>query len=122
MNKICVVGRLTKDPELKEVKNGAKVVNITLAIDRDYKDKNGNKVTDFVNFSLWNDLAERITKLSNKGSLISLEGYLTSKEIETKDNIKILVSQPVIEKYTHLQKAKNNDIEDNLEQEKELSK
>ena len=102
MNKICVVGRLTKDPELKEVKDGAKVVNITLAIDRDYKDKNGNKVTDFVNFSLWNDLAERITKLSNKGSLISLEGYLTSKEIETKDNIKI--------------------IEDNLEQEKELSK
>lgn len=120
MNKLCIVGRLTKDPELKETKEGLKVANITLAIDRDYKDKDGNKITDFVNFSLWNKLAERIVKFSNKGSLISLEGRLTSKEIETKDNIKVHIIQPVIEKYTHINKAKNDTL--TTEHEEEISK
>ena len=71
MNKFITIGRLTKDPEIKELENGNKVSNITLAVDRPYKDKEGNKITDFLSYSLWNKDAERLCKLSSKGALIS---------------------------------------------------
>ena len=112
MNKFCVVGRLTKDPEIKELENGNKVANITVAIDRDYKDKEDNKITDFLHFSLWNKDAERLVKLSNKGALIQLEGYNTTKDLETKDGT-IPVMQPVVNFYKHLQNVKvvDNEVE-----------
>ena len=49
INKFCVMGRLVRDPELKELENGNKVTNISLAVDRDYKDKEGNKITNAKN-------------------------------------------------------------------------
>ncbi len=112
MNKFCVVGRLTKDPEIKELENGNKVANITVAIDRDYKDKEDNKITDFLHFALWNKDAERLVKLSNKGALIQLEGYNTTKDLETKDGT-IPVMQPVVNFYKHLQNVKvvDNEVE-----------
>ncbi len=110
MNKFCVVGRLTKDPEIKELENGNKVANITVAIDRDYKDKEDNKITDFLHFALWNKDAERLVKLSNKGALIQLEGYNTTKDLETKDGT-IPVMQPIVNFYKHLQNVKTIDNE-----------
>ena len=74
INKFCVMGRLVRDPELKELENGNKVANISLAVDRDYKDKEGNKITDFLNYSLWNKDAERICEFSKKGAIVCLEG------------------------------------------------
>lgn len=123
MNKFCVVGRLTKDPELKELENGNKVSNITVAIDRDYKDKEGNKITDFLHYSLWNKDAERLVSLSKKGALIQLEGYSTSKEIETKEG-KIYVTQPIVDFYKHLENVKRNDneVEESIEVEDKKGK
>src|SRR5574344_1240708 len=101
MNKITVVGRLTKDPELKELENGTKVSNVTVAVDRDYKGKDGKKITDFLPFSLWNKNAENICEISKQGSLICLEGYSTVREVE-KDGKKDFVFTPVITNYKHL--------------------
>ncbi len=119
MNKFCVLGRLTKDPEIKELENGNKVANITLAIDRDYKDKDGNKITDFLNYALWNKDAERLVRLSRSGALIQLEGYCTTKDVETKDG-SIPVMQPIVNFYKHLQNVKTNDNE--VEQAEEMTK
>ena len=88
INKFIVMGRLTKDPELKTTEKGNKVVNVTLALDRNYRDKDGNKVTDFLNFTLWDKNAERICELSKKGALVSFEGYNRAQEIETKEGYK----------------------------------
>lgn len=119
MNKFCIVGRLTKDPEIRELENGNKVANITVAIDRDYKDKEANKITDFLHYALWNKDAERLVKLSNKGALIQLEGYCTTKDVETKDGT-IPVMQPIVSVYKHLQNVKTNDNE--VEQKEEMTK
>ena len=119
MNKIIVIGRLTKDPEIKELDNGNKVANITLAIVREYKDKDGNKITDFLSYSLWNKLAEKICQISKKGSLVCLEGYMTDRVIEINDE-KIHVQNPVIEKYINIINKKDyssnlTEIDENLE-------
>lgn len=120
INKLCVLGRLVRDPELKILDSGDKVTNVTLAVDRDYKDKEGNKITDFLNFALWNKNAENICNISNKGSLVYFEGYNTTKVIETEKG-KQNVIQPVIEEYKHIAYAKNNDneVENLKEEEKE---
>lgn len=121
INKICVVGRLVRDPELKTLENGTKVCNVTLAADRDYKDKDGNKITDFLDFALWNKMAERISEFSHKGDLVFLEGYNTTKKIETEKG-KISVMQPVIESYKNLAKAKTDDVEITKDTETEMEK
>lgn len=101
MNKMILVGRLTKDPELKSLDNGNKVCNITLAIDREYKDKEGNKITDFLPLSLWGKDAENICRLSRKGAIICIDGTLNMKEVE-EDGIKKYVFNPKVNKVTHL--------------------
>lgn len=110
MNRFIIVGRLTKDPEIKELDNGNKVCNITLAVDRPYKDKEGNKITDFFPYSLWNKEAEKICKLSSKGALISLEGRFDTKEAEV-NGYKSNIFNPVVESYRHLANSKNNSFE-----------
>lgn len=120
INKFIVMGRLTKDPELKTTDKGNKVANVTLALDRNYKDKDGNKITDFLNFTLWDKNAERICELSKKGALVSFEGYCKAQEIETKDGYKTFALQPVVENYEHHANPKSieNDVEE-LEEVKE---
>lgn len=122
MNRFCVSGHLTKDPELKTLENENKVANITIAIDRDYKDKDGKKITDFLHYALWNKDAERLVKLSKKGALIELGGYCVTKEVETKDG-KIPVMSPIVDNYKHLCNSKDsiNEI-DTEEKENEMEK
>lgn len=107
INKFCVMGRLTRDPELKTLENGNKVVNVTLAVDRNYKDKEGKKITDFLNYSLQNKDAERIADFSKKGSIVCLQGSMGDKEIEIGDGKKIHTFNPIVEEYSHVADAKN---------------
>lgn len=106
MNEFNVVGRLVRDPEIKELENGNKVCNITLAVDRDYKDKDNNKITDFIDFALWNKDADKIKQFSKQGALIHLEGTMQPKEIEVgEQKIKTLI--PKVNKYKHLANKKD---------------
>lgn len=106
MNEFNVVGRLVRDPEIKELENGNKVCNITLAVDRDYKDKDNNKITDFIDFALWNKDAEKINQFSKQGALIHLEGTMQPKEIEVGEQ-KIRTINLKVNKYKHLANKKD---------------
>ena len=108
INKFCVMGRLVANPEMKELENGNKVANITLAVDRDYKDKDGNKITDFLSYALWNKNAERICEFSQKGAIICLEGS-NDKEIEIGEGKKIHTFNPIVENYKHIINAKTQE-------------
>lgn len=121
INKFCVMGRLVRDPELKELENGSKVANVTLAVDRDYKDKDGNKITDFLNYALWNKDADRIADFSKKGSIVYLEGSFNDKELDVEGK-KIHVFSPVVEEYRHIANAKNMDSEVVNTNEEEMTK
>lgn len=106
MNEFNVVGRLVRDPEIKELENGNKVCNITLAVDREYRDKEDNKITDYLDFALWNKDAERIMKLSKQGALIHLEGAIQPKDIEVGEQ-KIRTINLKVNKYKHLANKKD---------------
>lgn len=110
MNEFNVVGRLVRDPEIKELENGNKVCNITLAVDREYRDKEDNKITDYLDFALWNKDAERLMKLSKQGALIHLEGAMQPKDIEVGEQ-KIRTINLKVNKYKHLANKKDLSIE-----------
>ena len=118
INKFCVMGRLVRDPEIKETENGNKVANITLAVDREYTDKEGKKITDFLNYSLWNKDAENIKNYSKKGSHVVLEGTFNDKVIELEDGKKIHTFNPVVTKYQSIENI--NKIDNEISDEKEI--
>ncbi|WP_155485291.1 single-stranded DNA-binding protein, partial [Paraclostridium sordellii] len=77
MNHVVLVGRLTRDPELRFTPgDGIPIVNFTLAINRPYKNKNGENEADFIFIEAWNKQAENIAKYCMKGSLVGVEGSL----------------------------------------------
>ena len=83
LNKIFIMGRLTKDAELRSTQSGKLVSSFTLAVDRDFKGPNGEKETDFINCVAWNGTAEFVSKYFHKGSMAIVEGRLQIRPYET---------------------------------------
>lgn len=88
LNHIVLTGRLVRDPEYRTAANGTGWCSFTLAVDDDFKDKDGNKVTDFVDCTAWRKTAEYIVKYQTKGSLIEVSGRLKSRKWTDKDGNK----------------------------------
>lgn len=85
LNKIIVMGRLTRDPELKRTQSGKAVVTITVAVDRDYQPQGDEKQTDFIDVVAWEQRAEFISKYFSKGRMIVVEGALESRKWQDKN-------------------------------------
>lgn len=94
MNKIILIGRLTKDPTLTVTPNGYSNSRMTLAVDRKYKDKQGNKQTDFIPIVAWQKLAETVAQYMKKGKQIAVEGALEVRTYE-KDGQKVYISEVI---------------------------
>ena len=110
-NKFTVIGRLTKDPILRETKDGTKVTNVCVACERDYKTKEGEKIVDFLDFTLWDKNAEKICNISKQGSLIYLNGYNTIKNYGTEEE-PIKAFNPIVTTYKHLAYSLSNPKEE----------
>ena len=102
LNQTVLVGRLVKDPELRQTDNGRKVTNITLAIPRSYKNVNGEYDTDFVSCVLWKGVAESTVEYCRQGDLIGVKGRIQSRNIELEDETKKQIVEVVAEKVTFL--------------------
>ncbi len=85
LNSVNVIGRLTADPVVRETPDGTKVVSITLAVDRDYTDKEGKRPADFVDCVAWRGTAEFIGKNFVKSDYIAVSGALQTRNYEDKD-------------------------------------
>ena len=101
LNQIVLVGRLVQDPEIKELENGNKVTNITLAVPRSYKNSNGEYETDFIDCVLWNSIAENTSEYCKKGNLVGIKGRLQTDTYE-KDGKNITKLNVIAEKVTFL--------------------
>lgn len=89
LNKIILMGRFTQDPELKTTPSGAMVTSFTLAVDRDFVDKeSGNRATDFIDIVVWRKTAEFASKYFSKGSMAVVEGRLQIRDWQDKDGNK----------------------------------
>lgn len=124
LNQTVLVGRLVKDPELRETDNGNKVTNITLAVPRSYKNINGEYDTDFLDCTLWTNIAENTAEYCKTGDVIGIKGRVQSRLVEKEDGTKIKKTDIIAEKVTFLSSGKisktdneadNNMIEDNDE-------
>lgn len=85
LNKIFLMGRLTRDPELRRTQSGTAVASFALAVDRDYKDQDGQRETDFVDIVAWRSTAEFVSKYFSKGRMAVVEGRLQVRSWTDKD-------------------------------------
>ncbi|MET0017876.1 single-stranded DNA-binding protein [Oscillibacter sp.] len=80
LNKIILMGRLTRDPELRRTGSGTAVTSFTLAVDRDFKSQSGEKETDFIDIVAWRATAEFVSKYFSKGRMAVVEGRLQLRD------------------------------------------
>lgn len=90
MNRITLIGNLTKDPELTTTSSGISVCRFTLAVGRRYANADGTRSTDFVNIVAWRELGENCNKYLQKGKKCAVNGSLQSRSYENKDGVKVL--------------------------------
>lgn len=96
MNKVILCGRLTKDTEIKLTTNQTKFCQFTLAVDRKFKDQNGQKQTDFISCIAWRNTADFIAKYFKKGNKIGICGSIQTRSYE-KDGQKTFITEVVVE-------------------------
>ena len=85
LNKIILMGRLTRDPELRRTASGTAVTSFSLAVDRDFKSQNGEKETDFIDVVAWRSTAEFVSKYFTKGRMAVVEGRLQIRDWTDRD-------------------------------------
>ena len=102
LNQVVLVGRLTSDLEAKELEDGKKVTNMTLAIPRSFKNADGEYETDFVECTLWNNIAENTAEYCKKGDIVGVKGRLQTNNYEKEDGSKVFKLDVVVEKVTFL--------------------
>ena len=87
-NKAILIGRLTADPELKQTPNGVSVCSFSIACDRAFSGRNGERQTDFINIVTWRQQAEFVSKYFSKGRLIGIDGSIQTRNYEDKNGNK----------------------------------
>ena len=97
LNRVVLIGRLTKDPELKYTPNGVAVTSFALAVDRNFKSAQGEKETDFINILVWRQLAENCANFLAKGKLAAVDGRLQIRSYEGQDGQKRTMAEVVAE-------------------------
>ncbi|MFA5560777.1 MAG: single-stranded DNA-binding protein [Acholeplasmataceae bacterium] len=105
LNQVVLVGRLTRDPEIKILADGKKVGDITLAVQRGFKNMEGSYDTDFIRCSLWEGLATSIETYCKKGVMIALKGRLQTWKYEKEEDKSYTVLEVVAERITFLSSA-----------------
>jgi single-strand DNA-binding protein len=97
VNQVILVGRLTKDPELRYTADGTAVANVTLAVSRNFRNSAGEIDTDFVNCTLWRKTAENTANYCRKGSIVGVTGRIQTRFYDNQEGRRIYVTEVVAE-------------------------
>lgn len=100
MNHVSLIGRLTKEPELRYTTSGAAVASGTIAVNRDFTNANGERESDFINFVIWRKAAENFVNMTAKGSQVGLEGSWQTRSYENQQGQRVYVSELVVSNFT----------------------
>ena len=112
INRVVLVGRLTRDPELRYTANGAAVASFTVAVNRQFTNAQGEREADFINCVIWRKAAENFSNFTNKGSLVGIDGRLQTRNYENKQGQRVYVTEVVVENFSLLE-SKNANSSDN---------
>ena len=103
INSTVLVGRMTKDAELKYTGNNIAVASFSLAVNRNFKDANGERETDFINCVIWRQQAENLANWAKKGALIGITGRIQTRSYENQQGQRIYVTEVVAESFQMLE-------------------
>lgn len=114
MNKVCLIGRITRDPELRYTSSNIPSVRFTLAVNRTFQNQNGEREADFINIVAWRNQAENVKKYVSKGSLVAVEGRIQTGSYE-KDGQRIYTTDIVADNVQFLEsKSQSQNRSDNV--------
>lgn len=95
MNKVVLIGRLTRDPELRTIANGTATTSFSIAVNRQFTNQNGEREADFINCVAWRRQAENIAKYCTKGSQVAVEGRIQTRSYDAQDGTKRYVTEVI---------------------------
>ncbi|WP_099158987.1 single-stranded DNA-binding protein [Virgibacillus ndiopensis] len=103
LNRVVLVGRLTKDPDLRYTPNGVAVANFTLAVNRPFSNQQGNREADFINCVVWRRPAENLANYMSKGSMVGVDGRVQTRTFEGQDGKTVYVTEIVADSVQFLE-------------------
>lgn len=103
MNSICLVGRLTRDVELRYTPSNVAVATFTLAVNRTFKNENGEREADFINCVMWRQQAEYLASWAKKGALIGITGRIQTRSYDNQQGQRVYVTEVVAETFQLLE-------------------
>lgn len=109
VNTVVLVGRLTRDPELRRTSNGTSVTSFTVAVNRRYTSQNSTQTADFINCVAWRSTAEFLANYAKKGNMVSVEGRIQSRTYDNNQGVRQYVTEVVADSVNLLEKRQNND-------------
>ncbi|MDU0234522.1 single-stranded DNA-binding protein [Staphylococcus aureus] len=108
LNRVVLVGRLTKDPELRSTPNGVNVGTFTLAVNRTFTNAQGEREADFINVVVFKKQAENVKNYLSKGSLAGVDGRLQTRSYDNKEGRRVFVTEVVVDSVQFLEPKNNN--------------
>ena len=103
INNVVLVGRLTKDIDLKYTGSGTAVGTFNLAVNRKFTDQNGERKSDFINCVIWRKAAENMANFTRKGSLVGIEGSIQTRNYDNQQGNRVYVTEVVVDNFTLLE-------------------
>lgn len=103
INNVTLVGRLTKDPDLRYTASGTAVATFTLAVNRNFTNQNGNREADFINCVIWRQQAENLSNWAKKGTLIGVTGRIQTRNYENQQGQRVYVTEIVADDFQILE-------------------
>lgn len=108
MNSVQLIGRLTKDIDLRYTQSGTAVGSFNLAVERNFKNADGERETDFIRCQIWRKAAENLEKFTSKGSLIGIEGSVQTRNYENNQGQRVYVTEINVDNFTLLESKKES--------------
>ncbi|MBO0423837.1 single-stranded DNA-binding protein [Enterococcus plantarum] len=109
INNVVLVGRLTKDPDLRYTASGSAVATFNLAVNRNFTNANGNREADFINCVIWRKPAETMANYAKKGTLLGVTGRIQTRNYENQQGTRIYVTEVVCENFQLLESRSSSD-------------
>jgi len=116
MNKVILIGRLTKDPELRRTPTDVSVVQFTIAVNRAFQQQNGERQADFINCVAWRAQAENLAKYIKKGGQIAVEGSIQTRSYDDPNGVRKFVTEVVCSQITFLESKRTDSGYNDLSQ------
>ncbi|MFH5812093.1 single-stranded DNA-binding protein [Companilactobacillus sp. FL22-1] len=108
INRVVLVGRLTKDLELRYTSNGAAVASFTVAVNRQFTNSNGDREADFINCVIWRKAAENFANFTNKGSLVGIDGRIQTSSYDNQQGQRVFRTDVVVDNFSLLESKAEN--------------